>query len=372
MNSNPWQVDSIQTFYCLKCPECMFFSHEEFNFKHHAMENHPLSYLLFGKSENNEEMAQHEENYGNLPSTSINSNSLIDPAMIKKESSEAEIKDNSDLKLIEMNGEYFVPTTNIKDENAMVENENSEYLESSGTIKEEENSETVFAESIDLKEEYSDGSDAQNDPIDTFTQPESDGIRMKSDSKSEILQGQKPYKCPKCDMCFYYPGIGMKNHIRLVHEGEKRFQCSICSKSFKTKESLRSHTLHQHLCSICDANFSQKSKLEKHKDSVHTAENINHKGKVSFQCKICNGIFRSKHNLHLHIDEVHEGQKPLKCERCGSSFTQKSSLDGHIKLVHEGIKTFLCDICNKAFGTNSAMKKHVSQVHEGKKNMVFV
>ena len=123
MDSNPWQVDSIQTFYCLKCPECMFFSHEEFNFKHHAMENHPLSYLLFGKSENNEEMAQHEEksdideNYENVLSTSINSNSLIENTMIEKESFDSEIKVNNDLKLIEMNGEYFVPTMNLKDDN---------------------------------------------------------------------------------------------------------------------------------------------------------------------------------------------------------------------------------------------------------------
>ena len=116
----------------------MFFSHKEFDFRHHAMENHPLSYLLFGKSENNEEMAQHEENYVNVPSTSINSNSIIDPVMIKKESSVAEIKDNSDLKFIEMNDDYFVPKMNFKDGCAIVENENSEHLESSEGIKVEE------------------------------------------------------------------------------------------------------------------------------------------------------------------------------------------------------------------------------------------
>ena len=82
----------------------MFFSHEEFNFKHHAMENHPMSYLLFGKSENDEEMAQEEksdidENCENVPSILINSNSIIDPTMIRKESNDTEIKVNNDLKL---------------------------------------------------------------------------------------------------------------------------------------------------------------------------------------------------------------------------------------------------------------------------------
>ena len=168
----------------------MFFSQKEIDFKDHAMENHPMSYLLFGKSENNEEMAQikeksdTDENYDNVPLTSINSNSLIENTMIEKESFDSEIKVNNDLKLIEMNGEYFVPTMNLKDDNTIVEDEKTVHLESSEGIKVEENSETVFVENLDMKEEYSEELDNQNDPIDTFSQPESDGIRMKSDSKN--------------------------------------------------------------------------------------------------------------------------------------------------------------------------------------------
>ena len=347
MDSNPWQVDSIQTFYCLKCPECMFFSQKEIDFKDHAMENHPMSYLLFGKSENNEEMAQHEEkydmdeNYENVPSTSINSNSLIDRTMIKKEFSEAEIKDNSNLEFIEMNDEYFVPKTNFKDGSAIVENEISDHLESSEGIKVEENSETVFVENLDIKEEYSEQLeeklDNQKDPFDTFSQSESDGIRMKSETTPEILQEKKLYKCPKCDMYFSYLGIEMKNHIRLIHQGEKSVQCSICSESFKSNNCLKSHILHQHkreaphLCSICDANFAQKSKLKKHKELVHKV----HEEIKEFICNICNKAFKRRNAMKIHVSSVHEGIKPFKCESCGSSFAQKRSLDGHIKSVHE-------------------------------------
>ena len=53
MNSNPWQVDSIQAFNCLKCPECMFFSQEELDFKDHAVKNHPMSNAFFNKFESN-------------------------------------------------------------------------------------------------------------------------------------------------------------------------------------------------------------------------------------------------------------------------------------------------------------------------------
>ena len=48
-NKNPWAVDSVQAFSCLKCPECAFNTNQETFFQDHAVENHPLSIALFGK-----------------------------------------------------------------------------------------------------------------------------------------------------------------------------------------------------------------------------------------------------------------------------------------------------------------------------------
>ena len=53
MAGNPWQVESILAFYCLKCPECEFNSKEENNFIHHAKEYHPLSCVLFDQEASN-------------------------------------------------------------------------------------------------------------------------------------------------------------------------------------------------------------------------------------------------------------------------------------------------------------------------------
>ena len=49
MDENPWKVESIYDFSCLKCPECNFYNKEETFFKEHAIGNHPLSFVLFGK-----------------------------------------------------------------------------------------------------------------------------------------------------------------------------------------------------------------------------------------------------------------------------------------------------------------------------------
>ena len=46
---NPWRVDSIQAFTFLKCPECIFDTQGEDTFQSHAVKNHPLSVVFFGK-----------------------------------------------------------------------------------------------------------------------------------------------------------------------------------------------------------------------------------------------------------------------------------------------------------------------------------
>ena len=48
---NPWQVDSIEAFVCLKCPECYFTSKQDDLFQDHAVQSHPLSQVLFGMIE---------------------------------------------------------------------------------------------------------------------------------------------------------------------------------------------------------------------------------------------------------------------------------------------------------------------------------
>ena len=51
MSFNPWEVDSIQAFSYLKCPECKFDTKKETLFENHATKRHPLSYAFFGKNE---------------------------------------------------------------------------------------------------------------------------------------------------------------------------------------------------------------------------------------------------------------------------------------------------------------------------------
>ena len=92
MTANPWQVESIQDFSCLKCPECGFDTKEENLFENHATENHPLSFVLFGKSE---EVTKVKMEEGTENSWSIFSyiNENVEPIQVKNEPIETNVEE---------------------------------------------------------------------------------------------------------------------------------------------------------------------------------------------------------------------------------------------------------------------------------------
>ena len=102
MAFNPWNVESIQAFYYLKCPECRFDAKEESIFEDHAIENHPMSYELFGKKSVTEEefdsvmikeeqMSDFDENESNCeqidfdPAEMVDEGDLPEIGEVKKE-----------------------------------------------------------------------------------------------------------------------------------------------------------------------------------------------------------------------------------------------------------------------------------------------
>ena len=90
MTFNPWEVESLQAFLFLKCPECHFDTQEEVIFEDHALQNHPLAFVLFGKEckeeqfeasiGNNQEYYEHfSENYNDeiLPEETPSENFIL-------------------------------------------------------------------------------------------------------------------------------------------------------------------------------------------------------------------------------------------------------------------------------------------------------
>ena len=86
--------------------------------------------------------------------------------------------------------------------------------------------------------------------------------------------------------------------------GEKRYKCTVCEKSFKTKQYYRHHQ-RSHLfgpewkCGSCEKSFTHKCILKQHEQQMHASN------EDRILCPQCGKQFRSKPNLKQHM-VVHE------------------------------------------------------------------
>ncbi|XP_070497892.1 zinc finger protein 62 homolog [Chironomus tepperi] len=196
-------------------------------------------------------------------------------------------------------------------------------------------------------------------------------------------------KCQICHKMLKYNY--MKSHLRNFHATDKKFQCKICDKQFKSKYYLNRHEkLHnkQFKCEICNKMFSINSHLDDHKKTIH--ENPG-----SFECEICGKKFNLKHHVQNHQkthnknrpksfqcqrcdyatdykstfkkhQKSHERQdikfasmkNPLKCEKCPTFCKDKKNLYVHMRQVHPK-ELFQCDLCAKFIKTKPDLVKHI-------------
>lgn len=84
-----------------------------------------------------------------------------------------------------------------------------------------------------------------------------------------------------------------------------------------------------------------------------------------FHCSHCGKSFKTKSHLQRHI-LTHTGEKPYHCSRCGSKFNQSSSLRNHIIAIHTKEYPHYCQHCNKGFLMPALLHKHLATSHRPK------
>ena len=173
-DDNPWEVESIQDFLFLKCPECIFDTKEENIFQGHALEKHPLSFVFFGKT------CKEEDNYD---------------SNYKQEDSNPDVFEDYDEDI-----PSIPPEIKIKEEEDELETEQNHEVHEEGNNLNDENGKRYQC------------------PLCDKSYPYNQSLKQHIES---VHEGKKPFQCTQCDARFTQKH-GLNGHIAAIHEKKIR------------------------------------------------------------------------------------------------------------------------------------------------------
>jgi len=228
--------------------------------------------------------------------------------------------------------------------------------------------------------------------------------------------GQESFECDTCEIEFS-THIKLLNHKLTMHPSTMELvKCRQCSKTFPSKEQMRSHATEAHKfvshfkCKVCKASFTDVATLKAHRrqhimtkktivpmemnssailmgtngnsnsshddeDSLSTTSSSSEKvraikssperteGFATYSCSHCNMGFGKKTSLKLHM-HVHFKEKNFHCTSCSSKFQTENQLSFHVKTTHNPNKDFACELCENRFSHKGALVRHFSLCHK--------
>ena len=205
---NPWLVENIEEFWFLCCPQCLYKSKTSKAFQIHAIENHPLSTVLFETTPKVEKVSRSVQ-------YSFDGDFSTCPSQNKKrrlqEISETEVLDKVET-VIKTEKPDDIDSENKNDDYETAYNDNNEF-------------DISYEESIsgDLMGEFKNESQSDDDISSEFFIQGQDKT-FATDFPS--LTKRRTYQCKFCLIQYKY-----RRQLRKV-PNEDAFECRSCIKSF--------------------------------------------------------------------------------------------------------------------------------------------
>uniref|UniRef100_A0A4W3GS79 C2H2-type domain-containing protein n=1 Tax=Callorhinchus milii TaxID=7868 RepID=A0A4W3GS79_CALMI len=171
--------------------------------------------------------------------------------------------------------------------------------------------------------------------------------------------GIKPHECPHCRKLFKQPSH-LQMHL-LTHEGIRPHKCEVCDKAFTQTSHLKRHMLlHSEIkpysCRVCGRGFAYPSELK-----THEAKHENGRCHICIECGL---DFATLSQLKRHL-LAHQGPTPYQCAECDKTFNYRSQLQNHM-MKHQNIRPYVCTECGMEFTQPHHLKQH-SLTHKGVK-----
>ena len=184
-------------------------------------------------------------------------------------------------------------------------------------------------------------------------------VKKKKKKSKDKLFRPKNYVCGECGIGF----VSSKdlNRHRVVHTGEKPYDCPYCDQKFTAPSSRATHirSIHEKsqefLCPQCEKPFNQKSNMIKHYKTIHLET-------VVIICQECGREFNQASALRRHIKIVHKKELPHLCQ-CGKRFALAESLKKHMEAIHLKSRAYPCTYCDYAASRADMLKIHIRKIH---------
>ena len=160
------------------------------------------------------------------------------------------------------------------------------------------------------------------------------------------------------------------------HKSVNRFQCKLCYKTFKKKQTELLHTERLHKdeaeflnreitdadllypCMKCDLKFVSQRLLSSHKELAHSQEQTFYNIKTkTYNCPLCHSQSKTGQKLNNHLRQFHssdlnllgsikEEDYTVPCNLCDLKFVKETHLDLHrIRFHFPSDKKVPCDRC---------------------------